>query len=676
MGSPSRHRSQSSGGMLPIQDSTVPPLPQSISLRARSPSESTPPSTNIPSSYRPPGETVPLPEDSDRRTSRDDGVRPLQILMKDSANTFANGLNGSLQPPTSRAAKRQSINPAMAFDPSVFMEPSQRRSSVTSLGSNRSDSPRYVSDGLTRDSPSLQSPFQDGFQNDIPPSPHGFPGKFGALPLPSSPSTGPVDPFQQRGHAASSSQVDSPLHSLPPLRSNGTGDHSPQNGADTTLGSASSPLNRSFSGRSDFNGRLSPLAASNRNSSTSVNSDRVPFSPTYNVNGRLSPNPGNVSPVSPTSPNHRVDVPTGVESESDQESDEKAETVDSPSIHSVPLSDEENTSVLPSKGSKGYKRPPSLNIQSPASSTTIAENEPDCSQALEVEEPIGSEISHESSPVQQTSHSTFIAPALPPIRFSMSGPDFGDFMKFGGQDPQRAAQLKGMVIGIPEVAEHSSEELATPVDENSRNIPPVSTPKSDITIIKTDATPKKNGTFVHPTSTSSSKNSLFAESSGSVLTRSTSTRWSPKGLKASPPRRRRASEADETPRAVAPTKFEASRSESTMKSSISERISPDSDQKPLEKLESRERLDSNVSVRFAQPATEAQKLDAARKLRMDTSDLIAKRLQEALENAADRGAPHMKFDKEFVEAIATMAEQRKEEYLDMKKKLDGLKVRG
>lgn len=668
MGSPSRHRSQSSGEVLLIQDSNIPPLPQSMSLRTRSPSESAPPSANILSSYLPPGETVPLPEDSDRRTSRDDGVRPLQILMKDPTTAFANGLNGSLQLPTSRAAKRQSINPAMAFDPSVFMESSQRRSSVTSLNSNHSDSPRHASDSLTsltRDSPRLQSPFRDRFQNDISPPPHGFPDKFGALPPSFTPSSGSVD----------SAQVDSPLHSVPPLQSNDTGDHSPQNDIDTTVGSVSSPLDRSLSGRSNFNGRLSPLVASNRNSSISVNSDRVAFSPAYSVNGRLSPNPGNLSPVSPTSPSHRVDVPTGIESESDRESDERAGTVDSPGVRSAPLSEEENPPALPPKSSKGYKRPPDLNIQSPASSTTIAENEPDGSEVVEIGEPSGSEISHESSPVAQTSHSTFIAPALPPIRFSMSGSDFGDFMKFGGQDPQRVAQLKGMSVDIPEVVEHSSEELLTPIDESGQNIPPVSTPKSDITIIKTDATPKQNDTSVNSASASSSKNSLFAESPGPALTRSTSTRWSPKELKASPPRRRRASAADETPRAIAPTKFEASRSEGIMKSSTSERTSSDSDQKPLEKPELRERLDSSVSVRFAQTTTETQKVDAARKLRTDTSDLVAKRLQEALENAADRGAPHMKFDREFVEAIATMVGQRKEEYLDMKKKLDGLKVR-
>ena len=367
-----------------------------------------------------------------------------------------------------------------------------------------------------------------------------------------------------------------------------------------------------------------------------------------------------------------MDVPTGIESESDRESDEKAGTIDSPGMRSTPLSDDDTTPVLPPKISKDSKRPPNLNIQSPASSTTIAENVPDGLEVAESEEPSGSEISHESSPVEQTSHSTFIAPALPPIRFSMSGPDFGDLMKPGSQDLQQSAHLKGVAANVPEVAEESAEELVTPVDESGKNIPPASTPKSDITIFKTDTTPKKKGILVKSTSVSSSKSSLLAEPSGPALTRSASTRWNPKELRASPPRRRRASEADETPRAVAPTKFDASRSESTMQSSPSERTTFDSDQKPR----LRERLDPNVSIKFVQSASEAQKLDAARKLRTDTSDLVARRLQEALENAADRGAPHMKFDKEFVEAIAAMVEQRKEEYLDMKKKLDGLKVRG
>lgn len=587
--------------------------------------------------------------------------------MKDPINA-PNGLNGSLHPPMSRAAKRQSINPALAFDPSVFAESPQRRSSVASINSDHSGSPRYAPDSLGRDSPRHQSPLRDVFQSDVS-------EKSGVLPPTPPSSTGLVDSFQQRSRATSSSHSDDPQSSRPSLHPDGTSDHLLQHDADNTIRPTSSPLNRSFSGRSDSNGRLSPLGPSNRNSSISVNSDRAPFSPTYGINGRLSPNMGNVSPVSPTSPNHRVDVPTGVESESDRESDEKAETIDSPDVRPTPLQDDDTLPALPPKSWRDHKRPPSLHIQSPASSTTIVENEPDTAEPPESEEPSGSEISHESSPVEQTSHATFIAPALPPIRFSMSGSDFGDFMKFGGQDPQRSAHLKGMAPNVPEVAEDGSDELVTPVDETGRGLPPVSTPKSDITIIKTDATPKKNGILVSSSISSSSKSSLLAESSGPVLTRSASTRWSPKELRASPPRRRRASEANDTPRVAAPTKFDASLSESTMQSSASQGTSG-SEQKPPEESGSQGRLDLNVSVRFAQSASESQKLDAAKKLRTDTSDLVARRLREALENAADRGAPHMKFDREFVEAISTMVEQRKEEYLDMKRKLDGLKVCG
>ena len=38
-----------------------------------------------------------------------------------------------------------------------------------------------------------------------------------------------------------------------------------------------------------------------------------------------------------------------------------------------------------------------------------------------------SEGTPESSPVERTSHATFIAPALPPIRISMGGSDFSEF---------------------------------------------------------------------------------------------------------------------------------------------------------------------------------------------------------------------------------------------------------
>ncbi|KAL6300918.1 hypothetical protein BKA93DRAFT_828624 [Sparassis latifolia] len=50
--------------------------------------------------------------------------------------------------------------------------------------------------------------------------------------------------------------------------------------------------------------------------------------------------------------------------------------------------------------------------------------------------------SPESSPVKRTSHATFIAPALPPIRIAMGGTDFSDLFKSVGGDVPKLDQLK------------------------------------------------------------------------------------------------------------------------------------------------------------------------------------------------------------------------------------------
>ncbi|THH00751.1 hypothetical protein EW026_g1829 [Hermanssonia centrifuga] len=60
-------------------------------------------------------------------------------------------------------------------------------------------------------------------------------------------------------------------------------------------------------------------------------------------------------------------------------------------------------------------------------------------------------------------------------------------------------------------------------------------------------------------------------------------------------------------------------------------------------------------------------------MRSDTSELVRLRLQEALADTNGRGSTHVKLDVEFVGAIMTLLEQRKEEYDDMKRRLDGMK---
>lgn len=52
-----------------------------------------------------------------------------------------------------------------------------------------------------------------------------------------------------------------------------------------------------------------------------------------------------------------------------------------------------------------------------------------------------------------------------------------------------------------------------------------------------------------------------------------------------------------------------------------------------------------------------------------------RRLQESLADANDRGAPQLKMDKGFVEAIVNVMEKNKEEYQELKSKFDGMRVR-
>jgi Rho-type GTPase-activating protein 1/2 len=58
----------------------------------------------------------------------------------------------------------------------------------------------------------------------------------------------------------------------------------------------------------------------------------------------------------------------------------------------------------------------------------------------------------------------------------------------------------------------------------------------------------------------------------------------------------------------------------------------------------------------------------------DVSDLVRRRLQEALADASDRGIQQLKLDISFVEAILSSMEQQYQEYVVLKTKFDSMKV--
>lgn len=127
-----------------------------------------------------------------------------------------------------------------------------------------------------------------------------------------------------------------------------------------------------------------------------INGNRISLTSNRSMEGRES----FVSSRS-TSPHHRVDVPRGVEDGSDSEtSGDGRLTLDQHHLSSAPISDNDN-----------------FDIHSPLSEDASVPSQHDASDDLS-----------DSSPVERTSHATFIAPALPPIRFSLNPTDFTELL--------------------------------------------------------------------------------------------------------------------------------------------------------------------------------------------------------------------------------------------------------
>jgi hypothetical protein len=161
-------------------------------------------------------------------------------------------------------------------------------------------------------------------------------------------------------------------------------------GGDDDTVTISSPLNASF----DL-GRTPREKHSSQHSWTS--GSLSPIGPHYSSN-RSSFASRPTSPSRSPSPAHHADVPKGVDSDTD------AETSDTAHV------------LAPAPPPKDEKHSKALHAYTPS------EMSPDMTTGDL------SEYAVDESPVEQTSHSTFIAPALPPIRFSMNNADFSELL--------------------------------------------------------------------------------------------------------------------------------------------------------------------------------------------------------------------------------------------------------
>ena len=534
-----------------------------------------------------------------RRKSYDDGVRPLNFLFgkkpasQEAKNTPDQSQNTGLIVPngsTSRSERRRSINPGLAVATSIPPEMLRSRTlPIQSADSSAAPSPskpifdmssrRASNNSSLRDSASISTVYH---------SPSSSPTPF---------ETGRTTPESVRARTVSCDPHCYGPQSAPPPARPGTplrnavlptGERDPVRS--DSLGNVSSSLD-GLSNR-PVNGRLSPVAPSARQPARldGVNSS---LSSPLSWNDR----PGMATPASPS---HVADVPHSIESGTDTEAEGDFER--------KPDS-EHPTSPPPAplhKESKPRPRPSDLKLEK-------LEADPDVSTVSQFD---GSD---ESSPVERTSVATFIAPALPPIRFSMSGSDFSDFLKsVGGVPPLKSLDE------ISEVAKDSSKRsLASTTAANSNSLSRNHKPSAQL------PNPESS---MHPVA-STSKEASEAKDTVPNMTREFPSRGHA---------------GSESP---SPT---------------------------LACGQDRKRLDSNASLNIM-PSTMRITLTSPESTTPtpvlgESYELVVKRLQEALADANEKGFQHVRFERAFMETMLLVMEQKRMDCSELRARYDGTKV--
>lgn len=551
-----------------------------------------------------------------RRKSYDDGVRPLNVLFskkghaeKDSLDQLSLGVPNGV---TSRSEKRRSINPGLAQDYKNFARPStatglsppEQMIRSQTLPASRSDSPvapspskPFFSDSLSSRRASNISLLRDNASGSTiyhspPPSP--APGPIEATPdaRMRSLSYDPLQPhsvphytrptIQSRRISPNLEKVPIRVDSLNHTRNSANGLHIQQ-------------VDRC----------LSPSGPS---SERTLRMDNAP-------SGSISDHSG---AVTPTSPSHRADVPHGIESGTDTDAEgdgsrKSSEDGPSPTVPAPPV---------PPKEYKAKARANELKL----------DIDPDVSAVSHMDS-----NSDESSPVERTSVATFIAPALlPPIRFSMTGSDFSDFLRSVGGIPSLKS-LDQIAEGddsrrdesLPSPAAVNSADGKSRSSESTANVDRINGAKDSLerTIPTTSRQPHD-----HQRDPSNSSQSLDTEAKD--LLSSLPPDFSSRG-----------------------------------------RSSSESHYPSLHSHEARdERLDLNTSLDpTARIVITSPDSTISTPVSSDSYDLVIRRLHEVFDDASEQGYQQLKLDKNFVWTIITSMKQRRIEYGELKHKYDGTK---
>jgi Rho-type GTPase-activating protein 1/2 len=414
------------------------------------------------------------------------------------------------------------------------------------------------------------------------------------------------------------------------------------------------PRTHSLNAPSQESEQLTPLPSTSttgRKSSEEKDGPKPGSSLSIDVEKSRTGNGLGKRPMSPAykaaSPAHKVDVPHSIESGTDTSDGERETSTNERNRSPSLMSKEEPIS---------HRRPLQLDLDSKRSTL----QEPGEASAINST----ADSDDDDSPVERVSRSTFIAPAHPPIRVSISGNGFQELLSL--VDPCNRSSLQG-IEELLKLNQDAASRLGAAQSTTSSNPPESGAAPQPQDKARRSSTPASNTTpttFGYSSPTDNSSVTTISAPSSQGHDDSFVMLDSPK---------------------VTPSVLLRQRSIRNIAPAMSSRSSSELSHGPSANSERRGCLDSSASshridtsspdsgahVTFATPDN-----SASRSAKLDPSYAVVKRLQDALQEAAKRGTTQITLDQEFVQAIVMTVEQRRDENVQMKGKLDHIKVRG
>ena len=548
---------------------------------------------------------------------------------------------------SNRASKRNSINPAMSFNYEALSREFNKKSSSAPQSPSTSQLPTIdMAQASSHADPQLLPSREQALE--------------GLARVPSRRTRTEVPTSTPAGSMISRSRSRSELSPKPSTSTDSMGPSQRQNAMLERLPPRTHNLKSSSQDSEALTRRPSIMASATNGSlrrTSSDEKDRSKPGSSLSIDVEKSRAGYGVGkrPLSPAhkaaSPAHKVDVPRGIESGTDTSDGERE-----PSTPSTKERPRKLSQTSKEKEAKKSRRHP-VQLEFDAKQSTSQEEQGEDSFLSNAGDAFSED---ESSPVERVSRSTFIAPAHPPIRFSVTENGFQELLsQFDPSDPSSLNVIEEALKLNPNAEARRSAG-------------------SSVASLH-GAAPNEEGRGSSPAS-AATLTSIFGSSSGDNSSATTISAPSSQGhgdsfLSLDQSGTTNGAKSDLLPH---------QRSVRNTSSISSSRSSSDNSHDPPASDDQRARLDPNAVVYYADTCQSETTPHLtvttpgsafARPGKLDHSAAVMKRLQDALQDTARRGITQITLDQEFVQAVVMMIEQRRDESAKMKSKLDSIKVR-